>query len=357
MEEPKRRKTSEHEGSELGLDQPGPMLDLRRESFVSASVVSDEPSIEQSKEWINTYLEGGHDEDDFQRKYFEGGLKVDPVSPSTQAIQILKEELLERVLPQNSDPDRIIETYEEVVSPPIHSLAERRKMTCDNLPDREEPASNRTNKSVERVKKSTENSKESNHQFDVASLIQGGDRSSQVFQTPKSLPQVSSPNEIVDIPTPEMSKTSGVLPTLIRQRSKSNEDAKSNPVPPERILTPLAPVLTTPGPTFRLHPKIKIKIFDLSLVRLQFMNKSDDEVRNNFLKTLQVKQKMPEIFSPKPHAKEQKSKRGLILVIIFDWDDTLFCTSYLSSLGYNRKSDLSEKEHLLFKKVDESAVD
>lgn len=307
MEEPKRRKTADQYVPDDLIEQPPVLEEMRRQSFVSTSVVSEEPSIEQSKEWINTYLEGGHEEDDFQRKFFEGGFKVDPLSPNTQAIQILKDELQERILPHSTDYDKIIETYEEVITPSPASQVDRRKRTLDNMNDKEEPASTRTNKSIDHSKKKDQTDNNEKSLSQLASVIQGGEMNDHTINTPKSLPQMVSLQDLTESPISESNKVSDRVPVLRKQRSRSNQDLRTQSPSPEKGIIQASKMPTLQDPIVRVHPTIKIKIFDLSLVRERYMNKTDDEVRNNFLKTLQVKQKMPEIFSPKPHTKEQKS--------------------------------------------------
>lgn len=356
MEKPASGENTPTDNEEECLENPPALSELRRKSFVSTSVVSSEPSIEQSKEWINNYLDGGPEEDDFQRKFFEGGLKIEPVSPNSQAKQILKEENKEQRKPDGSDPAAIIETYEQVLTPAMMQEADRRKRTYDNMEDKDDASRMRSNKSIEiQKKKETLNGEEGLVKY-LNSAEKKLEVPSSIISTPKSLPQMTS--EILNTDSPILGQPLGneAIPMLKKQRSKSNNQVKNEIDATLSAKDQPQMASANKGPIVKLHPTIKIKIFDLGLVREHCMNKTDDEVRHNFLKTLQVKQKMPEIFSPKPHTKEQKSRRFLPIVIIFDWDDTLFCTSYLSSLGYNRRSDLTEKEKLLFKKVDESAV-
>lgn len=319
----------------------------RRKSFISTSVVSEDASIEQSKEWINTYLDGnGGKEDDFQRKFQEGGQKIDNTSPGTMAREILKEEMNEGL---HTTGEKIIETYEQVLTTPMLQ-ASGRKFTLDNIPC---------------VECDENESHLKFHRLSVPGKVTKPDEAYEKAETEKevisekdSLPAKEalteeSSNIPILLPNAGSSKIEKPATSLSKTRSKSKKKENS----PLEIF-PQIEVQSAPDypPVYKVDTKIKIKIFDLSLVRERYMNKTHDEVRSKFLKTLQVKQKMPGVFSPKPPVKEQKSRRLSNSVIIFDWDDTLFCTSFLSSLNHTRKSELGTKEKLLFKKVDESAV-
>ena len=322
----------------------------RRNSVVSTSMISDEPSIEQSKEWINTYLDGSAGkEDDFQRKFLEGGQRIDPITPATQAREILKEEMDHH--PEDAG-EKIIETYEEVLTATMLQSPVR-KFTLDNIPCAEcdendshikllrlsVPGS--TNELPETNQKK-ENEIESIREKNNQSTNEEAVKHQQIAATP-ILEKTSAKNEQI-LPT-SLAKTRSKSKPREKTPIKSFKQGESMAAPPSDTTSQI-----------KADTMIKIKIFDLTLVHERYMNKTHDEVRNKFLKTLQVKQKMPAMFSPKPPVKEQKSRLLCNPVIIFDWDDTLFCTSFLSSLNHNRKSELGTKEKLLFKKVDESAV-
>jgi len=74
---------------------------------------------------------------------------------------------------------------------------------------------------------------------------------------------------------------------------------------------------------------------------LNFLIKTDDEVRNNFINKLFNYG----ILKPAPAKKHQS-------MIIYDWDDTLLCTTYLGSLGF---VDIPADNLALLKPLDESA--
>lgn len=90
------------------------------------------------------------------------------------------------------------------------------------------------------------------------------------------------------------------------------------------------------------------------------MNKSNDEVRRNFLKTL----KSRNLLSEKPSIKEQTSNSNpslwpifnSILVMIFDWDDTLLCTTFLGRLNSLVDLEYRDREKTILNKIDCTAV-
>lgn len=311
MEADSRKATQEPDYDDDTLEQPPSLGELRRKSFVSTSVVSADPSLEQSKEWINTYLEGGAEEDDFHRKFFEGGHKVDPVSASTQANQILKEENVEPEDSPKNESGALVETYEEVLTHPGFAESGPRKRGSDATEHKEEMRPYRSNKSIEHHKRNGDKECDYDEMKQIASADKIMEKSLAETIAPKSTPQTFTPVQITEFAASESTIKSPGLPLLKKQRTKSISEVKNEAAYVKPIQSDQPKVMTGASPIVKLHSTIKIKIFDLSLVHERYMNKTHDEVRNNFLKTLLVKQKMPEIFVPKPATKEQKSSLEL----------------------------------------------
>jgi len=79
-----------------------------------------------------------------------------------------------------------------------------------------------------------------------------------------------------------------------------------------------------------------VNVIDLSHVLEDAFKKPNDEVRSNYLKTLQARK----ILTNKPAVKEQN-------IIIFDWDDTLLCTTFLGRLNGIVELKWREKEKMI----------
>lgn len=90
-----------------------------------------------------------------------------------------------------------------------------------------------------------------------------------------------------------------------------------------------------------------VNVIDLSHVLEDAFKKPNDEVRSNYLKTLQARK----ILTNKPAVKEQNSNFNIsltyIIVIIFDWDDTLLCTTFLGRLNGIVELKWREKEKMI----------
>lgn len=86
---------------------------------------------------------------------------------------------------------------------------------------------------------------------------------------------------------------------------------------------------------------------DLSLNFL--VSRSHAEVRQGYLNKLLANK----MLKMEPSKKYQSSKGIANLVIIFDWDDTLLCTSYLSGFQF---LELSVDAKTLVKSLDDYAV-
>ena len=84
----------------------------------------------------------------------------------------------------------------------------------------------------------------------------------------------------------------------------------------------------------------------------QWVSRTADECRLWYLKTL----KMHKILSDTPSIKEQKSSPGSA-VIIFDWDDTLICTTYLGKMKGLVDMSISDQDRRILAKIDQTAVD
>jgi hypothetical protein len=99
--------------------------------------------------------------------------------------------------------------------------------------------------------------------------------------------------------------------------------------------------------------EVVIKVLDCSDINFTALNKHNNEVRSNFLKNLKTKGLLSN-----PKQREQNSKKifGLkILVIIFDWDDTLLCTTFLSRLNGIIETKWREKEKMILNRIDQTA--
>jgi hypothetical protein len=86
---------------------------------------------------------------------------------------------------------------------------------------------------------------------------------------------------------------------------------------------------------------------DLSLNFL--VSRSHDQVRQGYLDKLLANK----ILKMEPSKKFQSSNNSHDLVVIFDWDDTLLCTSYLSGFQF---LELSPDAKTLVKSLDDYAV-
>ncbi|KRW98490.1 hypothetical protein PPERSA_03321 [Pseudocohnilembus persalinus] len=75
--------------------------------------------------------------------------------------------------------------------------------------------------------------------------------------------------------------------------------------------------------SYRQSGEIVEKSFINDNIQLNFINRTNDEIRQNYLNKL-IKNN---ILKKEPSKKQQT-------IIIFDWDDTLLCTSYLGNLGF-----------------------
>lgn len=97
------------------------------------------------------------------------------------------------------------------------------------------------------------------------------------------------------------------------------------------------------------HEAIVVSRTDDVLKR--WTKRTEDDCRLWYIKTLMMKK----IFNAAP-IKEQKSNRGVTLVIIFDWDDTLLCTTFLGKMAGLVDNAISEKDRQILAKTDETAV-
>lgn len=76
----------------------------------------------------------------------------------------------------------------------------------------------------------------------------------------------------------------------------------------------------------------------------RWTKRSEDDCRIWFIKTLMMKK----MFSDSTSIKEQK-------IIIFDWDDTLLCTTYLGKMQGLVENHISDKDKRILIKTDETA--
>jgi hypothetical protein len=76
----------------------------------------------------------------------------------------------------------------------------------------------------------------------------------------------------------------------------------------------------------------------------RWTKRTEDDCRLWYIKTLMMKK----VFSDSPSIKEQK-------IIIFDWDDTLLCTTFLGKMAGLVDNTISEKDRKILAKTDETA--
>ena len=86
---------------------------------------------------------------------------------------------------------------------------------------------------------------------------------------------------------------------------------------------------------------------DVEEYRLDFISKSGDEIRNNFLRKLTYNKVW---LTPSEKPKTHQS------VIIFDWDDTLLCTSFLNPTGMMEDIILPTSAKLQIKYLENAVV-
>jgi hypothetical protein len=79
------------------------------------------------------------------------------------------------------------------------------------------------------------------------------------------------------------------------------------------------------------------------------VSRSSNDIRKGYIEKLLANG----VMKMEPSKKYQSSTNFLILVIIFDWDDTLLCTSYLSGFQF---LELSADAKALVKNLDDYAV-
>jgi hypothetical protein len=92
------------------------------------------------------------------------------------------------------------------------------------------------------------------------------------------------------------------------------------------------------------------KCFSKGDISLNFLvSRSSNEIRKGYIDKLLANG----VMKMEPSKKYQSSTYFLIIVIIFDWDDTLLCTSYLSGFQF---LDLNTDAKALVKNLDDYAV-
>ncbi len=119
----------------------------------------------------------------------------------------------------------------------------------------------------------------------------------------------------------------------------SNEDTKrvsgsilstpTKPVAPPKLLHSLSDEVPTVGEDEKLASTFEDPSGEG--FALNYIEKVGHDIRMKFLHTLVMKGVLvPASMKPKTHQTGKRGNVSSFLVIIFDWDDTLLCTSYLN---------------------------
>ena len=282
---------------------------LKSSSEITTSFVETDPSLEASKKWINKYLDGAEEqEDDFHKKYFDHG------QTNTRGSKInLDEAIAER---EPHDISIFEEKIEATPAEPSDSPMKPLKSTSDSIKEKKGSSDAEMNSKKQEL---TEDSKSAS---DALGEDQGavGEKTKAKRKLSVQGHRQTSDDSIEETDEQPLQKKQGTnylsftglldgtgkntiggrpMPNFSSREinTKPVLDLQAEPKLRDRCLSPRTPV-----------QQIKIKIFDLSSVKEKFMNKTDDEVRQRFLKTLQTQKRMA---GSRPVIKEQKSNFSL----------------------------------------------
>lgn len=319
-------------------------IEGRRKSQVSKSFVEEEPSLEKSKKWIEEYMEGSDKEDDFQKKYFDNAgspaevphLKV--LEEKNKELETLSEPRKGSVhTPEDSPIKFFVQNENPTLSPENGSSLGKGQINENGV-----IKPHKIEKFDRKMSHDSPSKEEFMKEFNAPTIER-----KLSYHHPGEIEELDSENEGRDPLIPLKHKSSKTETSDPKTTQQTPDQTPSSD--PNRKLSRLDLLLQKAA-----KAKVTIKVIDTSMAREQFYNLTEDEMRKKFICAVQRRLMPRRLGIPVSLAKS--AQRSEQKIIIFDWDDTLFCTSFLSSLSYSKTGALGEKERLLFQKVDESAV-
>lgn len=279
-------------------DESG-LKEKRKKSCISTSFVENEPDVEVSKQWINHYIEGEQEGagDQFTKKYFDttASSTEDGVNKNEET---LNQEAIERKEEDEKIEDEIkVDKVENHVSPEIIEPSGEK--------EREESTDNRMDDSlgtgeIEEFDQIIEDNSKVDRKFSEDPYIRPS-----LLEVEKE--EIMESQNLRISSNKETKLVECVLSPTIGGRSISSGSRRSS----DNIPNSQNPQITTKDKEEKLSPQkhpnqIRVKIYDLHAVRERYMNKTDDEVRHRYLKTIQTHKMMA---GSKPVIREQKSRQ------------------------------------------------